>query len=382
VPYHSPDQYMVELRQILAQGRKRLGFLLGAGCPASIPAPTGAGPLVPTIAGLTTKVIADVRASHSTQVEGVLEDLGRASNVEQVLSRVRALADVLRMSKVHGGDAKTYAALGEAICSSIGKIVDVELPVGPNSYAELAGWIGGVSRVHAVEIFTPNYDLLMEYAFERARIPYFDGFSGAVEPFFDASTIAAGDLPPRWARIWKVHGSLGWGATASGDVVRNKGRYATALIYPAHQKYNQTQKLPYSALLERLRQFLLTPDVLLITSGFSFSDAHLTAIIDEALSANPAAAVAAFQYGNLADSPVAVSMSQRRANMSVYAFDAGVINGISADWRLSSTPHPSWEALRPMYWGKRGSSEGVTVGDFGMLVRFVAQTRAGEAASW
>ena len=33
---HNPDRYMGDLRQILAQGRKRIGILLGAGSPASI----------------------------------------------------------------------------------------------------------------------------------------------------------------------------------------------------------------------------------------------------------------------------------------------------------------------------------------------------------
>ena len=33
---HNPDRYMGDLRQILAQGRKRIGPLVGAGAPASI----------------------------------------------------------------------------------------------------------------------------------------------------------------------------------------------------------------------------------------------------------------------------------------------------------------------------------------------------------
>lgn len=33
---HNPDRYMGDLRQILAQGRKRIGLLIGAGAPASI----------------------------------------------------------------------------------------------------------------------------------------------------------------------------------------------------------------------------------------------------------------------------------------------------------------------------------------------------------
>ncbi|KGG96087.1 hypothetical protein P245_06070 [Comamonas thiooxydans] len=65
-------------------------------------------------------------------------------------------------------------------------------------------------------------------------------------------------------------------------------------------KYELTQKQPYSALFERLRQFLLTPDSILLTSGFSFRDAHICAVLDEALAMNANASVMAFQYMPLA----------------------------------------------------------------------------------
>ena len=44
-------------------------------------------------------------------------------------------------------------------------------------------------------------------------------------------------------------------------------------MFPEHLKYEQTQKAPYAALLDRLRAFLATPDTLLISVGFSFADA-------------------------------------------------------------------------------------------------------------
>nr|WP_256378754.1 DUF87 domain-containing protein [Bradyrhizobium sp. URHD0069] len=52
-----------------------------------------------------------------------------------------------------------------------------------------------------MELFTTNYDLLLEEAFERSRAPYFDGFTGGREPFFDPVTVASNDLPARWTRI-------------------------------------------------------------------------------------------------------------------------------------------------------------------------------------
>ena len=146
-----------------------------------------------------------------------------------------------------------------------------------------------------MEVFTPNYDLLVEEAFERARVPYYDGFSGSHRPFFDAASVSTDELPARWSRLWKLHGSLGW-AILDGTVVRTGERGATELIYPYHLKYDQVTRLPYSALFERLRQFLLIPDTVLICTGFSFLDSHICAVLEEALAANAHTAVYAFQY--------------------------------------------------------------------------------------
>ena len=58
VSVHNPDQYMASLRQIIAQGRKRIGLLVGAGAPAGIFPPGSDKPLIPAVAGLTDMVIA------------------------------------------------------------------------------------------------------------------------------------------------------------------------------------------------------------------------------------------------------------------------------------------------------------------------------------
>ena len=33
---HNPDRYMADLRQMLSQGRKRIGIFIGAGAPTAI----------------------------------------------------------------------------------------------------------------------------------------------------------------------------------------------------------------------------------------------------------------------------------------------------------------------------------------------------------
>ncbi|HXQ20082.1 MAG TPA: SIR2 family protein, partial [Candidatus Acidoferrales bacterium] len=333
---HNPDQYMTDLRQALAQGRKRLGLLLGAGAPASVKVDQSSGllsdneqPLIPTTRELTDRVLGGAPNSHRAALDAVLADLGGTPDIETVLSRIRSLADVLGANLLHSLDGSGYARLADDLCKRIGSLVQVSLPFGVTPYSELASWIGGVPRAHAVEIFTCNYDLLIEEALERAKVPYFDGFCGSREPFFDPATIANADLPPRWARIWKLHGSLGWKPNDSGEVVRSGGTSETSLIFPTHLKYDQTQKLPYSALFDRLRGFLRQPDTMLLACGFSFRDAHVSAVIEEALSSTPATSVIAFQHATLTEEKTATSIAERRSNLSVYANDGATINGVA-----------------------------------------------------
>jgi hypothetical protein len=40
------------------------------------------------------------------------------------------------------------------------------------------------NRDFSKEIFTTNYDLVIEKSLEAIRAPYFDGFVGSYEPFF------------------------------------------------------------------------------------------------------------------------------------------------------------------------------------------------------
>ena len=228
-----------------------------------------------------------------------------------------------------------------------------------------------------IEIFTPNYDLLLEEAFERARLPYFDGFTGAHRPFFDPASISDDMLPPRWSRLWKIHGSLGW--ESSGDtVVRTGSREATMLIYPDHLKYDQITRQPYSALFGRLRTFLMTPDSLLLCTGFSFSDTQITAVLNEALAANTHTAILAFQFRPLNQEDAAVSLALRRPNLSVYGPDHAVISGVPGTWQPGQPPTEDWETIRNTFWRFGGADNGgeFLLGDFAMLARFFALAQA------
>lgn len=377
ISVHNPDQYMASLRQIIGQGRKRIGLLVGAGVPAGIPSPSGAGSLIPAVAGLTSCVLDALSPKYGVALDAVKADL-KDPNIENILSRVRSLAGVIGKTPVHGLDGAGHKTLSEAICTEIGKVVNQSLPVAPSPYSDFVNWISGAERENAVEIFTTNYDLLFEQALERAKVPFFDGFAGASQPFFDPSSVASDDLPPRWVRLWKLHGSLGWESNPQGEIIRTGSANAAHLVFPEHLKYDQTQKAPYAALFDRLRAFLMTHDTLLIAVGFSFADAHVSARIDECLTANPSASVFAFQFKPLTEEPFACDIAKRRANMSVYAPDRAMINGIPASWRIGDPPARDWGPIRAGYWGLEDGATDATflLGRADRLARFFASSRS------
>ncbi|NTU49801.1 MAG: SIR2 family protein [Desulfobulbaceae bacterium] len=372
---HNPDQYMVSLRQIIAQGRKRIGLIVGAGAPVGIKKPGTDDPLIPAVEGLTKIVLEALKEKHEATLDSIIAELENP-NIETILSRIRSLAGVIGQATVHGLDGRGFKDLGDDVCTEIGKIVSQDLPMGTSPYTELVAWITGADRPHPVEIFTTNYDLLFEQALERSKTPYFDGFSGANEPFFDPASVASNDLPSRWVRLWKLHGSLGWTTNAKGEMIRTGQRHATHLVFPEHLKYDQTQKAPYSAFFDRLRAFLMTPDTLLIATGFSFADAHISARIDECLAANPNASVFAFQFKNLDEESHAAAIATRRSNMSVYSPDQALINGVSAPWHPGNPPTRDWHSVRDSYWsnGGEGTSKRFELGSYDRLARFFASS--------
>ena len=382
LPLHNPDRYMADLRQVLSQGRKRIGLLIGAGAPSSILVDDknqivqeGGRHLIRDVAGLTLAVVDKLPDREKQIIEILKKRLGDKPNIEDILTQIRRLAQAIGDEKVHDYDGDSYNKLATQICKIIGTEVSATLPDETNPYSNLVSWISGTQRDHSIEIFTPNYDRLLEEAFERKIAPYFDGFPGSYRPSFDPASVSSDQLPARWSLLWKLHGSLGWGMRG-GKIVRTGKKESTEIIYPDHLKYDQVSQFPYSALFARLRQFLAKPDTLLICSGFSFQDSHICAVLDETLAANDHTAILAFQYKPLAEEEPAITLAERRPNMSVYTRDGATIGGVTGYWRLGRTLHDDWDQIRQTFWSLSSESEQgeLLLGDFAKLAQFLALT--------
>ena len=375
---HNPDQYMYDFQHILTHSRKKIGILLGAGAPVSINVGTDGTwkPLIPDIKGLTEIVKGSLLGENIIAFNAIATSLGD-DNIELILSRIRSLAEVIGEAEVHGLNSKGYTELSKLICKKIKEVVNQSLPEGENPYSHLISWINGINRDYAVEIFTTNYDLLLEEAMEKARTPYFDGFSGSKSAFFDPSSISSNDMPTRWIRLWKLHGSINWSKNDKGEIVRGDGLDEGNMVYPSHIKYDQTQSAPFSSLFDRLKNFLLEPDSLLLTTGFSFADSHITAKLDECLSENKSSAIFAFQYKSLIEEGFAKKAALRRPNISVYCKDGAVINGVEAKWMVGAEPSRNWSLIRQEYW----ENNQFNLGDFLKFAKFLANSGGGKSSS-
>jgi hypothetical protein len=297
------------------------------------------GPLIPDIAGLTAAVITDLDETDlatplGTLREGLAQDLGREPNVEEMLTRVRTLATVVGADAVRGLRADDIDALEEAITSCISSHLDVSLPENHTPYDGLAIWAAAIRRSEPMTLFTTNYDLLVEEALERNAVPFFDGFVGGRQPFLDSRTMEEGDVPTRWIRLWKLHGSTHWTLLPSGEVVRRTptSPEERRLIHPSHLKYDESRQMPYLAMQDRLRTFLRQPSATLVTIGYSFRDDHINDQIDKGLRGNASAVAFALLFGELATYPQAASLAGNCPNLGLFARDSGCLAGTPAPW--------------------------------------------------
>lgn len=341
-PGHCPYRRTTDLLQRLAPGKMRIGFFMGAGCPLSVQIPDGnkTRSLIPEIGGLTNLVRESLESNEELKApaqaawDRVTSRGIPTPTVEDVLSHIRTLKSICGTCEIDGFSGNILGKLDLAICEKIREIVSKVLPTSDTPYHILASWIQAIPRDKPVEIFTTNYDLLLEQALEEKRVPYFDGFVGSDSAFLDLESMAEDDLPPRWARLWKIHGSINWWMTAKNTIRRSRDKVAgeQLLIYPSHLKYQQSREMPYSAMLDRLRVFLRSDQCVLLTCGYSFSDEHINAYIRQGLSGNPNAACFGMIFSDRVNAPKAVDLAKRHANLTLLAADGGVIGTVERNW--------------------------------------------------
>lgn len=349
---HDPVRHLKYLRQSLSQDNESIGFFISAGCPLSVSMPKKDWPLIPDVMNLTKFINDQLKTNKKYKV--LLSELKKAEknteNIEDILSFLRSLLLVSKGGKVRGLSESELLGLERDICAEIVKKLDVRLPNRDTPYHRLGKWVRSIDRKIAVEIFTTNYDLLMEESLEDLEIPYFDGFSGSRRSFFDLRAVEDNLIPKHWSRLWKIHGSINWYQEIIDDqkkVYRSSEikENASHLIYPSHLKYEESRKMPYLALIDQLNRFIRKKSSLLILSGYSFNDGHLNDAIINALKANPTAMVLGLMYEkyetiddlgcSVERYPDAYRFAKEQHNLNIWTFDKAIIGTSLGKWDIA-----------------------------------------------
>ena len=158
-------------------------------------------------------------------------------------------------------------------------------------------------NLRRANIFTLNYDTLVEQAADAAGVVLLDGFTGVQcrvfrpESYEQDLYFPAGTTEGRVHRfdrvlhLHKLHGSITW-TTSESSIDNPYGIRSAAfdpqesrplLIYPTPGKYGEALGLPYSELFRRFANSLTRPQSVLFVIGYGFGDQHVNAIIRQAL---------------------------------------------------------------------------------------------------
>jgi hypothetical protein len=387
---HDVLRHLKALRQTLSQDKKPIGFFISAGCPLSVEmADKKNWPLIPDMKRLSEYVSSKLKSTNPStpsDFDRLIAELKLAkkdeNNLEDVLSFIRSLKDVAHGGgTVRGLKEKELIDLETAICKHIVEKIRVDLPNKNTPYHKFTRWISSIDREKPIEIFTTNYDLLIEQALEETSIPYFDGFVGSRQPFFDLRSVEDNLIPKHWSRLWKIHGSINWYQKANKEVFRSDtfktdGKDASFLIYPSHLKYDQSRKMPFLALSDQLSRFLKQPSAALILCGYSFNDDHINDTIVNALKSNPTAIVIALMFGDMKTDdkenyPKGVEIAQKRHNVSFWTNDEAIIGTNQGKW--ATMPKDVDDALNHFIVKDKTTADIHTkIGDFKVFSEFLS----------
>lgn len=253
-------------------------------------------------------------ANDAGRKEGNLEDQLRVAN--ELLRGLEILQDA-QEQKLKAEIEAGMQSFSNSILKSEAGIAAAEEKKREQAFNTLVTFLMSfASRIGVrdrLNIFTTNYDRLIEAGAELAGLHLLDRFVGNLMPIFRSSRL---DLDmhynppgirgePRYlegvARFTKLHGSVDWVQT-NKDIRRiglpfgadSVTPYFAApgfgsvtahelMIYPNSAKDRETADYPYVELFRDLASAVCRPNSTLITYGYSFGDEHINRVIRDML---------------------------------------------------------------------------------------------------
>lgn len=294
---------------------EHLSLLLGSGFTTGVAAADGI-----TAVGMgTIQFDCQLEAEVNAYANRTAATMGRGpANFEDQVRAALALLNGLQvMSDPRAADWRV--ALNQALSGLIRDITAMEAKLlgsleRPGSHGMshlLAFLLSFASRAASRErlnLFTTNYDRLIEYGCDRLGLRVLDRFIGTLAPEFRSSRQCI-DLhynppgirgEPRFLegvlRLSKLHGSIDWlmrgrrlvrrplpfGASEEHSEIPDNPLDCT-IIYPNPGKDLETLLFPYAELFRDFASALCQPNSTLVCYGYGFGDDHINRIIDDML---------------------------------------------------------------------------------------------------
>lgn len=358
---HDPVEFANALGAKMAAASRHVCLFLGAG------ASKACG--LPDVAELQQKVLDGLDTDQRQAFEVQLAN----RDLEQALSRIRRIGALLEGSEeLDGLTAETATRLDQAVCRQVVAALNTEnADIKP--MLRLAGWLGRASYQLPVEVFSVNYDPLLELGLEAMKIPYFDGFVGNLEARFRADLVEGNrERPDQWlpsfiVRLWKLHGSVNWAwmEDDSSKVVRLGGPVPNghaAAIYPSDAKYDESRRVPFLVLHDRFRAALAEPESLVLVSGYSCSDDHLNETLFEAAESHPRSEICVFCFDEIPE--VLEARAMETPNLQALSPKRAIVSAVDAGWQDPSDPVPE-EIYKDGSFG---------LGDFRAMAQFLTRS--------
>jgi hypothetical protein len=324
---------------------EHLSLLTGAGISSAVhelaTGSPGAGMNGPSFSIFNEQI--DLTASKSAKVAGRgipnIEDRIRVANSLLEGLKIYASSEVYgakklrkELSKLEDEIHRILTDFTNAVLKYEGNVVGAGevSTAADNLMSFLVSFASRSSTRERLNIFTTNYDRIMEYGAELAGIRLLDRFVGSVYPIFRASRLEI-DMhynppgirgEPRYlegvTHFTKLHGSLDW-IYHDGYVRRvslpfgcesietylpkwgtEKTNARSLMIYPNAAKDRETSEYPYVELFRDFAAAVCRPNSTLVIYGYSFGDEHINRIIKDMLTI-PSTHLVIIVYGDEGD---------------------------------------------------------------------------------
>lgn len=279
-------------------------------------------------AGSGTTMSDTTFSTYKDEIESAAQESAQASGREKgnIEDQIRSANDLLRGLKILRNDAATklerelnsiISNFAKSILNSENGIATAEENKRENAYRVLVNFLlsfaSRTGNKERLNIFTTNYDRLIEVGAELAGIHLMDRFVGTMMPIFRSSRLSL-DIhynppgirgEPRYlegvARLTKLHGSIDWiqnggeirriglpfGAKAITPYLKAPGldnaNAMKLMIYPNSAKDRETAEYPYVELFRDFAASICRPNSTLVTYGYGFADEHINRVIHDML---------------------------------------------------------------------------------------------------